>query len=164
MPVAPQSGRVRTINATNIRFIGPIDDDDLTEEYLRNDVIVLPSINRLEAFGLVLLEGMAAGCVPVASDLPGVRDIAGKTGHLFPPGDVVALRSTLLTLATDPSRVRELQLRSSIRAGSYTWTTAVDRYEELFGAVLGQQLHRSEGPKMSSVSDIAVQELSSSIE
>ena len=66
--------------------LGRLSDAELQEQYEFNDVVVLPSVTRAEAFGLVLLEGMAAGCVPVASDLPGVRDVAGPTGLLVPPG------------------------------------------------------------------------------
>ena len=70
---------------------------------------MLPSTNRREAFGLVLLEGMAAGCVPVASDLPGVRDLARSNGLLVAPGDAQDLRWALQALAARPDTVRRLQ-------------------------------------------------------
>lgn len=66
----------KQLSATNARFTGRLSDAELYNQYRANDVVVLPSVTRAEAFGLVLLEGMAAGCVPVASDLPGVRDVA----------------------------------------------------------------------------------------
>ena len=60
----------------NVRFAGRLSDAELHYQYGISDAVVLPSVTRAEAFGLVLVEGMAAGCVPVASDLPGVRDIS----------------------------------------------------------------------------------------
>ena len=75
----------------NVRFVGSVSDAVLTRLYKSHDLIVKPSTNRLEAFGLALVEGMAAGCVPVTSDIPGVRDVASPTGCIVPPRDVDAL-------------------------------------------------------------------------
>ena len=106
----------KRLSATNARFLGRLPDAELQEQYEFNDVVVLPSVTRAEAFGLVLLEGMAAGCVPVASDLPGVRDVAGPTGLLVPPGNPGALRGALRGLARDVPRLEELQVASWLAA------------------------------------------------
>ena len=50
------------------------------------DVQCAPALHG-ESFGLVLLEGMAAGCVVVASDIEGYRQAAGGQAELVPPGD-----------------------------------------------------------------------------
>ncbi len=63
------------------------------------DCLCLPSIERTEAFGLVLLEAMSYGKPAVAGDVPGsgigwvVRD--GQTGLLVRPGDPVELAKAL---------------------------------------------------------------------
>ena len=44
------------------------------------DVLVLPSINSTEAFGMVQVEAMLHGCPVIASDLPGVRVPIQLTG------------------------------------------------------------------------------------
>ena len=103
---------------TNARFTGRLSDAELQHQYATNDVVVLPSVTQAEAFGLVLIEGMAAGCVPVASDLPGVRDVAGPTGLVVPAGDPQALRAALRGLARDTGRMERLQV-----AVSYTHLT-----------------------------------------
>ena len=90
---------------------------------------MLPSVTRAEAFGLVLVEGMAAGCVPVASDLPGVRDIAGPTGLVVPPGNPGALRAALCGLAEDRARLERLQAASRRAAAALTWDRCVAAYE-----------------------------------
>jgi glycosyltransferase involved in cell wall biosynthesis len=114
--------------ADNIVFTGRVSDEELTDLYRRHEVIVLPSTTRAEAFGLVLLEGMLAGCVPVASDLPGVRDVAGPTGVLVPPGDGDALRDALLSLASDRQRLAALGAASRRVAMSQPWDAVARAY------------------------------------
>lgn len=123
--------RRRASHVPHVRVLGRVDDEELVHHYLGCDVIVLPSVSPLEAFGLVLLEGMAAGCVPVASDLPGVRDVAGPTGCLVRPDDVATLRGALLDLARDPARVQLLAARSRAAAARCTWQACVGAYERL---------------------------------
>jgi glycosyltransferase involved in cell wall biosynthesis len=119
------------LRVTNARFTGRLSDAELQACYASHDVVVLPSLTRAEAFGLVLLEGMSAGCVPVASDWPGVSDVAGPTGVLVPPGDPVALRAALRALADDPAQLEHLRVASLQRARSLTWERCVSSYERV---------------------------------
>jgi len=122
----------KRLPAADARFTGRLPDAELLAQYQANDVIVLPSVTRAEAFGLVLLEGMASGCVPVASDLPGVRDVAGPTGLVVRPGDAAALRAALRQLASDPERLAQLQHASLRAAQVLSWDRCVASYERLF--------------------------------
>jgi glycosyltransferase involved in cell wall biosynthesis len=117
------------LGADGARFLGRVDDAALHAAYDESDVIVLPSVTQAEAFGLVTLEGMAAGCVPVVSDLPGVRDLADGVGLVVPPRDAGALREALLGLAADGTRRRELGRLARRRAEGLTWDHCVDHYE-----------------------------------
>lgn len=63
-----------------ILFTGYLKDNDLHRFFSGLDVLVLPSIDPLEAFGMVQIEAMLCGAPVVASDLPGVRGIVKKTG------------------------------------------------------------------------------------
>ncbi len=65
---------------SNVEFIGKIQEEKMEEFYSSLDVLVLPSINSLEAFGMVQVEAMFCGTPVVASDLPGVRTIVQNTG------------------------------------------------------------------------------------
>src|SRR5262249_28450881 len=104
-------------------------DQDLLAEYDRSDVIVLPSVTKAEAFGLVVLEGMAAGCVPVVSDLPGVRDLVSRAGVIVPPRNMARLRAALLGLARDGTRLDYLSRAARHRAQRLSWDSCVARYE-----------------------------------
>jgi glycosyltransferase involved in cell wall biosynthesis len=119
------------LGVTNARFTGRLSDAELQACYASHDVVVLPSLTRAEAFGLVLLDGMSAGCVPVASDWPGVSDVAGPTGMLVPPGDPAALREALRTLAHDPVQLERLRVASLQRAKTLTWERCVTAYERV---------------------------------
>jgi glycosyltransferase involved in cell wall biosynthesis len=69
------------------------------------DLFVLPSDN--EAWGLVLNEAMNAAKPVVASDCVGAaRDLIqeGINGHVFPAGDVDALRDRIASVLKDPER------------------------------------------------------------
>jgi glycosyltransferase involved in cell wall biosynthesis len=70
--------------------------DDLAELMAGSDVLALPSL--AEGFSLVLLEGMAAGAVLVASTVGGARELIthGVDGFLVPPGDTQALGHALV--------------------------------------------------------------------
>jgi glycosyltransferase involved in cell wall biosynthesis len=125
------------LGATNVQFLGRVGDEELLEVYDRSDVIVLPSLTRAEAFGLVALEGMAAGCVPVVSDLPGVRDLVSRTGVVVPPGDVARLRAALLELAHSRPRLEQLSRAARRRAEGLGWDACVTRYEQALLAAVG---------------------------
>lgn len=62
-------------------FTGYVNDEDRNRFYSGIDVLVLPSIDPLEAYGLVQIEAMLCGAPVVASNLPGVRQIVKNTGY-----------------------------------------------------------------------------------
>jgi glycosyltransferase involved in cell wall biosynthesis len=118
--------------SASVRFTGRLSDAELNAQYQANDIVVLPSVTHAEAFGLVLLEGMARGCVPVASDLPGVRDVAGPTGLVVRSGEAEALRDAFWQLACDPKRLEHLKHASQRAAQAHSWDRCVASYEQLF--------------------------------
>jgi rhamnosyl/mannosyltransferase len=108
-----------------------VDDDTLRRLYERAHAIVVPSTSRMEAFGLALIEGMAAGCIPIASDLPGVRDAVGALGFTFPAGDVDALVVILEKLRDDPGLVSEMGSEAREGAAEFSRERMVASYEYL---------------------------------
>lgn len=93
-----------------VRFAGALDDADLASAYASADAFALPSRDRGEAFGLVLLEAMRAGLPLVASAVPGsgighvIED--GASGLLVPPDDSAALAAAFERLAEPALRTR----------------------------------------------------------
>ena len=102
-----------------ISFVGELSDQDLQAAYAAADALVLPSLDRSEAFGLVLLEAMRAGVAVIASDIPGsgVGQVIEheRSGLLVRPGDVDSLATAL-------ARISEPRLRASLAdAGHQRW-------------------------------------------
>jgi glycosyltransferase involved in cell wall biosynthesis len=93
--------------STRVRMAGNLDDATLEAAYQACDLFCLPSIDRAEAFGMVLLEAMRAGKAVVASAIPGsgvgTVVVDGETGALVPPRDVDALARALRELAAAPA-------------------------------------------------------------
>lgn len=122
--------------AGNVRFVGRVSDEELHGAYDVADVVVLPSVTQAEAFGLVVLEGMAAGCVPVVSDLPGVRDLASGPGLVVGGRDVEGLRAALRGLAGDRVELARRSGLARVKAESLTWDRCVARYEDALSSVV----------------------------
>src|SRR6056297_1357577 len=92
-----------------IRLVGGVDDATRNRLMSECDLFCLPSINRAEAFGLSLVEAMAAGKAQLATRVAGsgmdwvVEE--GRTGWMVGPGDVGELERELGRLAGDRARV-----------------------------------------------------------
>ncbi|MDD5110193.1 MAG: glycosyltransferase family 4 protein [Patescibacteria group bacterium] len=129
---------VRLQVAERAVFAGAISDDELPAYYRSAEVVVLPSLTRSEAFGIVLLEGMACGKPAVASALPGVRTVVadGVTGYLAQPGDAGDLSGKLRALLDDPAKAAAFGEAGRQRVlERYDWAVVgkqlVDRYRKL---------------------------------
>lgn len=120
------------LNLSDVTFWGPLPDAEMIDRLKAAHVIVLPSVTRSEAFGIALLEGMAAGCVPVASHLPGVADVVGHEGFTFPPGNALALRGSIVRLRDDLALRVHLADLAQAKARLYSWERTVFEYERVF--------------------------------
>ncbi|MGW8266955.1 MAG: glycosyltransferase [Longimicrobiales bacterium] len=111
--------------------------DDVVDLMRAVDLVVLPS--RVEAFGLVALEALAAGAALVASSVGGIREIVTheKNGILVPPEDEMALALEIQRMLTDPPRKEAV--RANAGSGvfeSFGFPMMVERYEDLYGGLL----------------------------
>ena len=90
----------------NLTFLGPLSQAEMASFYKTIDVLVLPSTERLEAFGMVQVEAMMHGCPVVATDLPGVRIPISLTGmgKLVPPRNTKALAKAIAEVITNRKR------------------------------------------------------------
>ena len=91
---ASEVQRRRHPESDRVHWLGMLSDDEVASRLAGADVLCAPSLHG-ESFGMVLLEGMAAGCAVVASDIDGYRAAAGGHAELVPPGDVPALARAL---------------------------------------------------------------------
>ena len=93
-----------------VRLLGYQHEDQLAALLATCDLFSLPSLERTEAFGLVLLEAMHYAKPIVVSDIPGsgapwvVRQ--ASNGLLHDPGDPAALSRAIHWLFTHPARMK----------------------------------------------------------
>jgi glycosyltransferase involved in cell wall biosynthesis len=128
--VAAESGLEKSVN-----FTENINDDELVKYYNRCDIFVLPSKNRGEAFGLVLLEAMSCGKPIIASDLPGVRSVFenGRQGLLAKPGDDQDLAQKLEIIFSDKKKAEEMGLQGKkLVEEKYTWENIGKKLEIIY--------------------------------
>jgi glycosyltransferase involved in cell wall biosynthesis len=125
-------------NAEHWDFLGVLSPTELAAFYPNCDLVVLPSLNSTESFGLVQVEAMLCGTPSIASNLPGVRQPVIQTGmgKVVPIGDADRLAEAIIEVLDDrPSYVRP---RQEIAEHFSTALTA-DAYESLFEELLGEK-------------------------
>lgn len=104
-----------------LHWLGDVPDAELPDVLAAADVFCLPATARSEAFGIAMVEAMAAG-LPVVSTELGTgtswvnRD--GETGLVVPPGDAAALAAALGALVDDPARRAVLGAAARARAAA----------------------------------------------
>jgi glycosyltransferase involved in cell wall biosynthesis len=92
-----------------VHLLGQISNEAVLEQFSKSDLLIFPS--RHEGFGLVLIEAMQMGVVPIAYDLPtGAAEVVenGLTGYKCPIGDYVAFAKSIITLNNDREKLRTL--------------------------------------------------------
>jgi glycogen(starch) synthase len=78
-----------------VAFVGIKRGRELSELMVNHRILVLPSIDP-EPFGIVAIEGLACGCVAVATRNAGLVEAVGRHGLLCEPGDPTSLANSIL--------------------------------------------------------------------
>lgn len=82
----------------------------LNKVYTDAKVTVLPSIDRSEAFGLVLLESMACGTPAIASNLAGVNSVVSESvGKLVQPKNIDELAQAMTKSLSSELKIEQRQ-------------------------------------------------------
>jgi glycosyltransferase involved in cell wall biosynthesis len=128
-----------------VRFTGPVPEDDLPVLHRRAAVFVLPTVEETcygravgitELLGLSVLEAMASGTPVIASRTGGLPEVVrdGDTGFLVTPGDVGELHDRIDELLRDPRRAQ--RMGEAARADvldRFTWHRTAQRCLRAYG-------------------------------
>jgi len=114
-----------------IVFLGNLSQSSMSAFYRQIDLLVLPSINRTESFGLVQVEAMLNGCPVVATDLPGVRVPVKltKMGLLVSPRNTNLLAQSVIKILKNKKEF--LRLPKEIKK-IFSYQETINQYERLF--------------------------------
>jgi phosphatidyl-myo-inositol alpha-mannosyltransferase len=128
--------RRRHPESDRVNWLGILSDREVDARLVGADVLCAPSL-RGESFGMVVLEGMAARCAVVASDLQGYRSAAGGHAVLVPPGDVTALSRALGVALADAAEGSGQSSPDALKAGEthaqgWSMESLAERYVDVY--------------------------------
>jgi glycosyltransferase involved in cell wall biosynthesis len=127
--VAAGSGRsyMRSEEATSIRQLGYVPDDELPALYARARVLLMPSL--YEGFGLPLLEAMASGTPVVAANRGALPETAGDAALVVEPDEF----AEAALAALDDERLIAAGLE---RAARFTWDRTARETDAAIGDLM----------------------------
>jgi glycosyltransferase involved in cell wall biosynthesis len=115
----------------NVHMRGHLDDALLADELRTHHVLAVPS--RYEGFGIVYLEAMGFGVVPIACRAGGAAEIIedGRSGYLLPSGNAQALADAIGMLSADRERLRSIALEARRRYQAFPgWDQGMGQVRE----------------------------------
>ena len=112
-------------------FLGILSQEQMPAFYAACDVLVVPSLNSTESFGLVQVEAMLCGTPSIASNLPGVRQPPLMTGmgEVTPIGEPAELAEAVMRILGQPEDYA--RPRNQIER-EFSLDQTVSGYEALF--------------------------------
>lgn len=123
-------------STANVRILGAVSEEDKARGLRSSDIYIAPNTGG-ESFGIVLVEGMAAGAAVVASDIPAFVAVGenGESVALFRNGDAADLTRVVVNLFSDDATRRALAAHGEQRAVQFDWSTVTSRVEEVYRTV-----------------------------
>jgi len=120
------------------KFLGNLSQQQLAAFYPNLDVLVVPSLNSTESFGLVQVEAMLSNIPCVATALPGVRRPVQMhaMGKVVPIGNSSALAEALLGVFSEKDKFK---CDTASLAHQYDPDTVAAEYERLFEQLLNKK-------------------------
>ncbi|GJM10775.1 MAG: mannosyltransferase [Lysobacteraceae bacterium] len=127
-------------DSEQVRFLGQVDDETRNQILAQCDATCLPSRNRHEAFGMVLIESAALGKPVIAADIQGsgapwvVSEL--QNGVLFTPDDADSLRARITEFRSEPFRTRLAKLGRQNVAKKFHIDTVRQRIDDIYRQIL----------------------------
>ncbi len=126
----------------NVQFCGPLVDEDLIKVWQTSHVLVMPSF--YEGFGIVYLEGMSSGVVPVGSTTGAAGEIIqhNHNGFLVDPNDPGELKALLYGLIENRSKLVELSQSAWRRFHDFpSWQATMENARDYLVQVAGTKVN-----------------------
>jgi glycosyltransferase involved in cell wall biosynthesis len=98
LPAVEARVRDSSLLSSRVTLAGRVSHDEMPNYHGAADLFV--SGSHSEGSGYALIEAMSAGVVPIVTDIPSFRAIAGDTGARWTPGDADALARALVKIGS----------------------------------------------------------------
>lgn len=114
------------------------DQDALLDIYDDHGIFLFPSL--FEGFSKALLEAMARGLCPVASDVSGARDMIrdGVNGFQCAGFDGAAMAERILLLAGNPALAERMSRAAAETAAGFTWKRTASSLAAFYSRLLAE--------------------------
>jgi glycosyltransferase involved in cell wall biosynthesis len=113
--------------AHRVEFVGSLRGERLVKTLNAHRALVVPSVWE-EPFGVVALEGLACGCVPIVARSGGLPDAVGPCGIVVPKGDAAALAEAIAAALADAPRCAALLSAAREHLAAHTRDQVARRY------------------------------------
>lgn len=125
------------VGAGKWKWLGVLPPAGMAKLFPSADLLVVPSLNSTESFGLVQIEAMMNGVPVVASNLPGVRQpvLTSGMGRIAEIGDAESLADRMLEVLGN--REAFIKDRNQI-AATYSAASCAQRYEAMYRKIAAE--------------------------
>ncbi len=112
-------------------FYGQVSEAEKYKIYRSARVVIQPSIK--EGFGLTVIEAQACGTPVICANSPGLREalIDGKTGYLYPYGDIETLAQKIIDLLDDDTKWQNFSDAAKEWAKNFSWEHSAEEMERI---------------------------------
>ena len=116
----------------NLLFTGFADEQTKAKFLATADIFVFPSLS--EGFGIVNVEAMSSGTIPVVSDLPVFKDIIedGKTGFMVEQKNSKALSDIVIKILENPKEYSNIGIEArSFVQKHFDWKSVINKFKNI---------------------------------
>jgi alpha-1,3-mannosyltransferase len=142
-----------------IEILSGLTDEQLEYEALRSHFVV--SASEYEGFGMAIIEGMAAGMIPIVSDISSFEKIVQDSGL----GLVNKYRgqedanSIADFVEKQLENLKSLSVKARVFSERYSWMSVERKFAKKYEQILGTSLRNIQGVTISNLSKLEALEL-----
>lgn len=122
-------------------YHGVLDRDRLYDLYRRAKIILIPS--RFESFGLIAIEAMKFGCVPIVASDTALEEIVGDVDLTFRNGEIDSITQVLENLLRNEPDLREKATCSPERAHEFSEKRILEKNVATFQSIVESTWERN---------------------
>lgn len=121
----------------NVDLVGYISDEDMPYYYGASDLTVLPSINKWEGFGIIIMESLATKKPVVGSNIGGIPFAVGNGGLLAKPRDAEDLAEKILMIIQNEKLAKKYASQGYARVKKmFQWKDIAKTQEKFYREVI----------------------------